>query len=352
VEVSQPKSLFILLHGAIGDVVRALPLAVRIKASWPDTRLVWGVEPLSAGILQGHPAVDEIIIFDRKSGWNGFKRYIAEIKAQQFEMVLDLQRHLKSGLISFLSGARIRIGFHWKDSKEGNFLFSNRRIPKFSEEQSKLLHYQEFGDELGLPRLSAMDAGLKFDSDVTEPALESLRNACLVSEAPLPEKERRVALLIGGSWESKRWNAESFAIVAGRIVTELKALPILFGGPQDENLADEIIGRLNVAEYASVVGKTSLRELAYLLTQVKSAVSMDSGPMHIAAAVGTPVVSLWGPTDPRRAGPIGSEAYQIQSAIGCAPCMLRECPGLNRLCLLSIPPDVVMHRLREIHGRS
>ena len=349
-KISQPKNLLIVLHGAIGDVVRALPLAVRIKKAWPETRLTWSIEPIASDILTGHPAVDETLIFKRSGGLKEFRKFIGLIKSKNFDLVLDLQRHLKSGLVSGCSGAPIRLGFNMINSKELNFLFSNHRIPKFPQYFSKIQHYQKFGDLLELPANNPLEFGLVFSPETIKNVEEALRASCLVSDAPLPEPKRRVAILLGSSWKSRRWSSDSWAKVCERIVTELHALPILCGSPQDEAQAEEIIRRLKISEYASMVGRTNLRELGYLLSQVKSAVSMDSGPMHIASAVSTPVVSLWGPTDPRKSAPYGSENLAIQSAIGCNPCWRRECPGLQGLCLSAIPPEVIMMRLSEIHG--
>ncbi len=350
-KIDQPKNLLIVLHGAIGDVVRALPLAVRIKRAWPNTRLTWSVEPISSDILVGHPAVDELLIFKRREGFKEFKKFLKLVESKEFDLVIDLQRHLKSGLVARSSKAPVRIGFNQANSKELNFLFSNYRIPKFPNHFSKIHHYQKFGDLLELPPIEPLDFGLTFGPEIRRNVEDSLRAACLVSEAPLPEPSRRVALLLGSSWKSRRWTSEAWARLCERIVTELHALPILCGSPQDESQAEEIIRKLRISEYASMVGRTSLRELGCLLSQVKSAVSMDSGPMHIASAVNTPVVSLWGATDPRKSAPYNSEHLAIQTGIGCTPCWRRECPGLQTLCLSAIPPEVVMLRLSEIHGQ-
>ena len=352
VKVAQPTNILIVLHGAIGDVVRALPLAVRIKKAWPETRITWSVEPIASDILIGHPAIDELLIFNRSGGFKEFRAFQKLVRSKKFDLVLDLQRHLKSGLVSKSSGAPVRLGFHPANSKELNFLFSNRRIDKFPSYFSKIHHYQKFGDLLGLPPSEPLEFGLSFTKETIDNVDSALRAACLVSEAPLPGPEKRVAILLGSSWKSRRWTSDAWAVVCEKIVSEFHALPIFCGSAQDEPQAEEIARRLKLSEYASVVGRTNLRELGYLLSQVKSAVSMDSGPMHLASAVGTKVVSLWGPTDPRKSAPYGSENLAIQSAIGCNPCWRRECPGLQTLCLSAIPPEVVMLRLGEIHAQG
>ncbi len=346
---SPPARLLFILHGAIGDVVRALPLATRIRENWPSTKIFWAVEPKSADILADHPAIDQRIIFQRGRGNSEFRRFLREVRKVEADVALDLQRHLKSGWVSRATGAKLRLGFHRRNSKEGNWLFNNHHLPFFPDTLPKIWHYQKFGDFLGLPPIENLDFGLRFPGEIATESESLLRTACDERNVPLPEPSRRVALLIGGSWKSKLWNPFAFATLARRVTEELGALPILLGGRDDVQLAESIIRTLPNLECVSLAGRTNLRQLAYLLTQVRSAVSSDSGPMHIAAAVGTPVVSLWGPTDPRRTGPYRNEQNIVQTSIGCSPCYRRACPGLGTLCMSDIPHEIVFFRLRTIH---
>jgi len=346
-ERKPPKKILIVLHGAIGDVVRALPLAVRIKKYWPETRLIWAIEPKSKDLLVDHPAVDELVVFERARGLAEFRRFLKIIRALNVDLTLDLQRHFKSGLVSFSSAAKTRVGFNRRNAKEFNWIFNNQSIPAAQAVTSKFEQYQQFGDQIGVPRTEQIDFGLSFSAETVRASEGLLRLACDERQVPLPPKNRRVALLIGGSWESKKWSATNFVQIAKRIVQELEALPIILGGPSDVRMSEIILRELGESECISLAGRTNLRQLAYLLSQVSTAVSGDSGPMHISAAVGTPVVSLWGPTSPSLTGPIGSEKYMIQTSIGCAQCYRRKCPGLDTLCMSDIPPEVVMHWLRD-----
>jgi ADP-heptose:LPS heptosyltransferase len=122
-----PRRVLIVLLGAIGDVVRALPMLSRIRRAWPDAHIAWTVEPKSRAILDGHPWLDEIILYDRGAPWT-FPLFLARVRAGRFDLAIDLQRHLKSGIISAASGAAVRYGFAHANAKELNHLFSNRRI--------------------------------------------------------------------------------------------------------------------------------------------------------------------------------------------------------------------------------
>src|SRR5688572_4972299 len=133
-----PQRILIVLHGSIGDVTRALPLAGMLRRAFPRAFLAWSVEPACLPLLQGNCAIDEILLFDRTQWWTSAWPFLAKVRAGRFDLTLDLQRLLRSGVISWWSGARRRIGFHRGDSKEGNWLFNNEHIPAYGEEIPKL----------------------------------------------------------------------------------------------------------------------------------------------------------------------------------------------------------------------
>ncbi|MFQ5903770.1 MAG: glycosyltransferase family 9 protein, partial [Candidatus Binatia bacterium] len=145
-----PKSVLIVLHGSIGDVTRALPLANLIRRGYPKATLVWAIEPAAFPLVEHHPAVDEVILFDRSHWWRNLGSFLKRIRSERFDLVLDLQRHLKSGLISRWSGAPYRLGFHRHDAKELNWLFNNHHIPAAEDGISKLSHYLKFAEFLGI----------------------------------------------------------------------------------------------------------------------------------------------------------------------------------------------------------
>ena len=145
-----PRRVLVILLGAIGDVVRALPLLGRIRRAWPAAHIAWAVEPKSQAVLEGHPWLDELIIYDRRRAPWSFLPFLVRVRAGNFDLALDLQRHLKSGVISIASGARVRVGFDRSNVKEFNHLFSTRHIAPQPPMRLKLMQYQGFGDALGL----------------------------------------------------------------------------------------------------------------------------------------------------------------------------------------------------------
>src|SRR5690242_13608191 len=145
------QRILIVLLGAIGDVTRALPLAMRVRAGYPRATITWAVEPASAPLLDGHPAIDERLVFERRGGAAAFVRFLRRVRAGGFDLVLDLQRHLKSGVVSAASRAPVRLGFHRRNAKELNWLFNTHTIEPVAERGWKLEQYQRFAAFLELP---------------------------------------------------------------------------------------------------------------------------------------------------------------------------------------------------------
>ncbi len=339
--LTNPKRILIILNGAIGDVVRALPLLGRVRRGFPDAHIAWAIEPKSAPILEGHPWLDETILYDRRRAPWSFIPFLKRVRGGRFDLAIDLQRHLKSGIISVVSGARDRIGFSANNTKELNHLFSTRRIEPQPEMRLKLLQYQAFGEALGLP-LAPVEFGLSASRMERELA------QILLKGAPGP----RLGVILGSSWPSRIYFPKSIAAVV-RGVCDRDNLngdgpalfPVLLGGPDETALASEVMRELGGVGALNLAGKTSLRDLIAIFPECEAAFGPDSGPMHIAAAVGCPIVSLWGATSPKRSAPWGFDDFAITGEIPCHPCYLRECP-VGRECMHRIAPEAVIEALR------
>lgn len=327
------ERILIVLFGAIGDVVRALPLAMRLRAGWPSAKLLWAVEPAAAPIVERHPALDRIIPFHRPDGARGFARFLRAVRTHRPELALDLQRHLKSGLTSWSSGATTRLGFATTNSREGNFLFNNRHIPPVERFSPKVAQYLAFADHLGIPP-APISFGLHVQPD------EEARIAALLSTVQDPF----AVLFTGSTWPSRSWFPRPTAILC-RELRERGLSAVLVGAASDQPFADVVAEA--AGDVVNLVGRTSLRDVIGILARAEIAIGPDSGPMHIAAAVGTPVVSLWGATSPARSAPHGSENLVVRGDVPCAPCYLPRCP-IGRLCMERIAPEMVLSRVDEV----
>jgi len=334
-----PKKILVVLHGSIGDVTRALPLANVLRRGFPKAKLAWAVEPPSLPLVDNHPAVDEVILFDRSRWWFQLGAFLGRIRAGRFDLVLDLQRHLKSGIVSRWTGAPHRLGFHRLDCKEFNWVFNNHHIPAIGSGISKLSHYLKFAEYLGL---------------VAEPVEWKL--------ALSPEEQVTVdrymeqipggfaTLFVGTRWESKGWFPAQISACAELIRQRYGLGVVLLGSQQDATLTKEV-KRFCDQAVIDWVGRTSLKEAIGIIARAQVAVGPDTGLMHIAAAVGTPVVSLWGATSPHRTGPYGFEDLVIEGRASCSPCYRKHCP-IGRICMQSIGIEEIMAKIETALSRK
>ncbi|HUI25885.1 MAG TPA: glycosyltransferase family 9 protein [Candidatus Kryptonia bacterium] len=323
--------ILMILHGAIGDVVRALPLLTRLRAGYPGARITWAVEPIAAPLLAGHPALDDCVVFDRPRGLPAFMEFLGRIRRLRADVALDLQRHLKSGVVSRVSGAPLRFGFHRRNAKEGNWLFNNRHLPPLDPFGLKLQQYLVFADVLGVAA-----APVQFGLVPNEEERSRVQQMLEGRGGPL------AAIFVGSTWPSRFWFADRNA----EVVRGLRARgfePVLLGGVGERAFAEEI-ARLAGVPVSNLAGKTNLRDLIALFDRSAVAVGPDSGPMHIAAAMGCRVISLWGATSPARSAPWGSEDLVIQGEAECSPCYKRHCP-IGRVCMQNITPASVLAKV-------
>jgi len=345
--LTNPERILIILNGAIGDVVRALPLLGRIRRGFSGAHIAWAIEPKSAPILEGHPWLDQTILYDRRHAPWSFAPFLKRVRDGRFDIAIDLQRHLKSGIISMASGARERIGFSARNTKELNHLFSTRRIEPQPEMRLKLLQYQAFGDALGLP-------AVPIEFGLSASRAERERTSDLLKDAPRP----LLGVILGSSWPSRIFFPKSIAAVIRGVCDRNNTngdgpafFPLLLGGSDETALASEVMRELGCIKPLNLAGKTSLRDLIAIFSECDAAFGPDSGPMHIAAAVGCPIVSLWGATSPERSAPWGFDELAITGEIPCHPCYLRKCP-VGRECMHRIAPETIIDALRRAHRRG
>jgi len=337
-------SILIVLMGSIGDVARGLCLPPKLKEAFAACRITWLVEPKCRDLVAHHAAIDEVLVFERRRGVAGIFKLWRELKTRRFDITLDLQRHFKSGFFSWVSGAERRLGFHPRNAKEFNWLFNNEWIEFCSEEKSKIQHYLLFLKSLlGVDGVWVEEAykNLSFGLEDLDPNISApgIMKRCGSSY---------VVLVLGSSWESKDWFKESYLDLARLIKSQTAMQVVLMGDAAQAGLAREISGALEQSAVINLAGETTLWEACALLKGAKAAIGPDSGPGHIAAAVGTPYIALFGPTAPERTAPYGCEHLVMRSKVSCSPCYRRRCPGLNKICLRLIGAEAVMERLKEV----
>lgn len=341
-ELNSEKILIVLL-GSIGDVVRGLPLLAEIKKAWPEAKIDWLVEPKSVAPLRLNRHLDQIWVFDRQNWFSSVKKLLPKLRQQNYTICLDLQRHFKSGLFSLLSGARRRIGFHHSDSKEFNWLFTTEQIEERGEQLPKLKHYLTFLDRLGIKldaqRLEKLDFGL------------DLSRITLRSELEI--EPQTYGLVLGSSWQTKDWPVSGYLELAENLLDRDKSRLVLLGDASQRQNAAWLVQELkcrskDLNRVSNFVAMTTLEELTLLISRCKLLIGPDSGPGHLAGALGVPYIGLFGPTSATRNGVNGSEHLTLDAAVPCSPCLRRKCPGLNKICMRLISPGMVLEKLDYI----
>ena len=331
--IPEAPSILIILMGSLGDVARGLCLVSHIKNHLPGSKVSWLIEKRRADMVGFHSRLDQVIVFDRSRGLAGVRDLYHSLHREHYDIALDLQRILKSGFFSLLSGAKQRIGFHRRNTKELNWLFNNEHIPYFSEDRSKLDHYLRFTEYLGLPETDTVDFG--FDAlDVERtvpPQVAEIQNSF-------------IAVVMGSSWDSKDWNFDGYHSFVQYIIDSQKRHVVLLGGNSQMNLAARLVDKLNSPKVINLTGN-SLLEMTAVLKAAAAAVGPDSGPGHLAAAVGTPYVTLFGPTPANRHAPHGCEHLVVQSDMSCAPCYKKQCPDRNKACMTNIDASQVAEKI-------
>ncbi|MEM9381839.1 MAG: glycosyltransferase family 9 protein [Planctomycetota bacterium] len=292
--------LFVRL-GAIGDVVNALTVATALRDARPDVRVGWAVHPLSRPLVDGHPAIDRVHAWTRGGGAREVRRLLGEVRGARYDVAVDLQRLQKSALLARLSGARRVLGFDRARCKELSWIWTDERIAPGPRREHMVLQYARFLPLLGIAERPPRHAFPRSD------------DAAEWAEALAAERGAPTILNLGASKPEKRWPTASFRALAERLAEpgrrESAGPVVLTGGPGDVDVAAEVADGLDVLDLA---GRTSLLQVLELCRRARRMVTADTGPMHMCAAVGTPVVALFGPSDGSRTGPWGPGHFVLE----------------------------------------
>lgn len=325
--------LLIILTGSLGDVTRGLCLVKPLKTFWPQRPVIWLVEAKWAGLLKLNPYLDELIIFQRSAKPAVLSQLKTRLRSRHFHTSLDLQRIFKSGFLTWLAGARLKLGFNRKNAKEFNWLFNNRHIPYFPDTLPKLEHYLKFLDYMGVPYPAVPDFGLDRELMATmlPPALAATNRPYAV-------------LAAGSSWPSKDWYAAGYRELAQYLHETYGLHSVITGDKSQTGIAKAIMAD-QPAYVTDLTGQTGLPQLAAVLSRAQVAIGPDSGAGHIAAATGTPYISLFGPTSPARTAPYGFEHLVVRLNMACSPCYKKNCPDnqcMRQIGLKDIKPKLEM----------
>jgi heptosyltransferase I len=341
----------IVKPSAIGDVTHTLPALNALRRHFPKAHITWLVEEASAEILENHEALDRVLICRRKKWISDFSqplsiirilkeilRFIKTLRDTEYDLVIDFQGLLKSGIWVFFSRGKRKVGFGpGMDHAEHSYIFLNERVPAVSMEHHAVNRELMLLFAIGIP-CGKIEFGFPIDP-LDREKIKKLLRSYMISET-----DRIVAINPMARWDTKLWQSQKMALVADRIYE--KGFKVCFTGAKDD--IDEIEKILTLMDHPAVnlAGKTSLKTLAALYERAGFLLTTDTGPMHIAAAINTPVVALFGPTAPWRTGPFGVGHQIIRLNKDCSPCFKRSCPTTE--CMNEISVEMVVERIEHI----
>lgn len=279
---------------AIGDAVHVLPVVNALKRAWPDTRITWVIQSVPHTMVRDHPAIDDFVVFRRRRGWTawvGFQELMREMRERRFDLLLGLQVYFKAGLITALTPATVKLGFDRRRARDAQWLFTTERIPARGQRHVQD-QYFEFLEYLGVDP-EPVTWGLDFTPQ------ERAAQADFFSRLDRPA----CSVVVGTSKPQKNWSPEGYARVLEVVEREHGLRPVIIGGPSavERRIADDVAGRTG-AVVVDGLGD-DLRRLMWIIDGSALVISPDTGPLHISRALETPVVGLYGYTNPKRSGP-------------------------------------------------
>lgn len=300
-QIATYRNILIIKPSAMGDIAHALPAMASLRASFPQAKISWLVRPAFAPLLECVSGIDELLLFDRKllSGWwyhpsafGALLRFIEDLRQRHFDLVLDLQGLFRTAFFAYRSGCPRRYGM--SIAREGASLFYTHKVKPLSDTFHLIDYYNRIVAQVGGKRLCT-------DSEITPPnsAIVSLRNK--LAAGGITEKPYAV-LIPGSAHRSKCWPTDRFAKIAEKLVQETN-LSVIGAGIASENILVQQIRQNTSVPVLNLAGQTNVPELVALLKQARLVISNDTGPGHLAQALKTPTVFIFGHTNPLRVGP-------------------------------------------------
>ena len=335
----QPISILVRATNWIGDAIMTLPAMKTIRANFPEARITVLAQPWVADIFSANPYVDEVMLYHKKTchaGLGGMQRLARELAARKFDLAILLQNAFEAALLAKLAHIPAIAGFN-RDAR-GVLLTHGVPITKEIKSKHQVYYYQHLLADLGLT-LAENRLSLHLSAEDQGWARE------FVDRLPQPI----IGLNPGAAYgPAKRWPAERYGEVAKKLIDRLGGSVLVFGTSADTPAAVTIADEVGHA--VDLTGKTTLAQAMALIGRCQAFITNDSGLMHVAAALNTPLVAIFGSTDAVATGPFSERAVVVQKALACAPCLKTHCPT-NFECMNGITSDEVEKAVLGLLGR-
>ena len=367
------RKILLIKLSAVGDVVHTIPVLNKLRRRYPLAQLDWLVTPAIAELLRHHPAITNIIEFEREA-WSkpwrlepfaSYLRLASRLRAAAYDLVVDMHGQFRTAALTLATGAPARIGFDrpragvwdasprkfpeqarkhaWQGAREGSWLAYTHHIPVPTLDLHAVDRYLNVGPILGLDREPA-----DFSFPIPQSAVSQVETLLAQHGA---NRAEIVIMAPGTIWETKQWGSEKFGKVAAHFLS--KGLAVILIGSQRERVVCEEVAALSPGAI-DLAGRTALSELAALIRRSAISVTNDSGPMHLAVALDRPVVSIFGPTDPVWIGPYRRANAVLHADLECSPCYLRRLKHCRHghACMHNVSAPAVIERAERILSAS
>ena len=363
--------ILLIKPSALGDVVHTLPVLVKLRSRYPRARIDWLITPENAEVVRYHPALSNVVLFARRDfskrgrRWSAFLSFfdlLKQIRHARYELVIDMHGQVRSAFFALMSGARVRIGFDrpirrgvtisaehdlknipnhgWRGAREGSWIAYTHRIPIPTLDVHAIDRYLWVAPLLGLDD-NPPDLTIHLSPQASDRVNRLLEEHGVLASKPL------VVLVPGTIWETKHWTIEGFAGVARQFVQDGFAVALV-GTVRDQQRCRQIAAA--APGTCDLSGKTTPGDLAALIRRAEVAITNDSGSMHVAASLGKPMVSVFGPTNPVHIGPYQRPESVVRVDLQCSPCNYRrlsQCP-FDHACMKQVTSTMVVERARKI----
>ena len=346
----RPERILVRGTNWIGDAVMSTPALQRLRESFPSSQIVLMATPLTGELFATSPWVDQFLPYRRREeGWRAFGRMVAQLRAERFDLAILFQNALEAALLVWLAGIPRRIGY---EAEGRGWLLTTclRRGPR---------HRHQIHDYLDLVTASVSAAGQRSAESIDRAPLPRLgvgeqarrdADSLLRARGVEPGTGPLIALNVGATnSRAKCWPADYYARLADWLASTYGAIIVLIGGPGERALAETVASRIDRrAHVVLLAGETSLAALLGVLESCTLVVSNDTGPAHIAAALGRPVLTLFGPTNEWETAPRGAHAALLRAeGIDCARCMHRDCP-IDHRCMTQLSVEQVQEEVARL----
>ncbi|MDE0043195.1 MAG: lipopolysaccharide heptosyltransferase II [Candidatus Poribacteria bacterium] len=337
-ENSTDKILVAQTGGWIGDMILLTPALRALKRAYPRSYLTLLIRPLVANLMESCPYLDEVIVDTKGTGIDRVQslfQLVHRIRRRRFDLAVVLHpTSFRNALIPFLAGVPFRIG----SSVGGRGILLSHTCA----DDTTLHEVDRYLRVLQLININESATGLEFwDTDADRRAVDQILSDCNV----LPE-DRIIGINLGTTWGTKSWALDRFADAIAGIQDRFEGAVVLTGSSSEVKLG-EALQKLVKANVINLIGKTTILQLGALIERCDLYLTCDSGPMHIAAAVGTPTIALFGPTNPLRHRPYGDGHHVIEKDVSCRPCYKRKCMRKDapNLCMTEVQATDVVERI-------